>query len=222
MSNLINSRQNKLSLIPGKLKAMSRFVLAPQITRITSPNGEALSAGDRAGWMPYPIASDLYLRKGTPIGFVAGPDVASGSYVSFIQGDCPDFIVNPNKMWRCKKTFALRVNGEIFFIYSTELKTGTLSENRINAELTFGFNNLAFPLIGRRVGVEPDPKPFSWEIVPYQHKTVTQMLEAEMEATRNRIEEKKQLVERFKIEAAHKKIQDTKIDNLLVDWEYLK
>ena len=221
MSNA-EARQKKLSLIPGTLKAMSRFVLAPQITRITSPNGDALSASDKTGWIPYSIASDIYLRTGTPIGFVAGADITSGSHISFIQGECPDWVVNPNKMWRFKKTLAIRVKGESYWMYSTPLTSGTLSKNKINAEMTFGFNNLAFPLIGRILGVEPDPRPFSWDVaVPYQHKTVKQMLQAEIEATHNRIEERiterEQLVERFKIEAAQKQIQEIEIAKTVVD-----
>ena len=191
---MLRSRQAQLSVIPSQLKSMYRWVLSPQLTHVTTQDGVRVSASEKTAWMPYTLVANHYLREGTKVGFVAGDGVM------FVRGECPDFVHNVSTMWRWRPTFTLRDDEHIFFIYAggdDRTNVGSIPTNRINPRFTFGFYDLAFPMVGRTVGLA-GLAPFLWKTVPIQHHTERQLLAEEIEAAEKRLKEKRQLIARLK------------------------
>ena len=127
--------------------------------------------------MPFKVAADCLLHKGfANIGIVAGDGIC------FAVGECPEYIRNPEAIWRWHPTFTVRTGDEICFLYSC-LGLTKLPANKMERTLNVGFDGWAVPLIGHPIGYEPRLSPFEWRHLPVQHRSVTTELYSQIADT---------------------------------------
>ena len=171
-------KRAQLDVIPPELKALDRWVLAPSLTSIRTDEGKVLASKDKSGWMPFKVAADCLLHKGfANIGIVAGDGIC------FAVGECPEYIRNPEAIWRWHPTFTVRIaEGAIVFLYSS-LGLTKLPANKMERTLNVGFDGWSVPLIGHPIGYEPRLSPFEWRHLPVQHRTVTTELHSQIADT---------------------------------------
>ena len=191
------------TIIPPQLKALDRWVLGPCLTSIRKIDGKVVSSKDKTAWMPYTLAADIFLCGDIPtIGLVAGEGF------SFVRGSLPEFIHNPGVIWKWHPTFALRHRDEICFMYfggKLQTRFGYFPENKIGRDMSFGFDGLAAPMIGRAVGImNTDPAPFSWKRLPTQHRSIMEELQAQLTGTENHVKALRQKIAELK-QCAHQK-----------------
>ena len=198
---MLRTRKAKLAVIPPQLRALNRWVLAPSLTSIRKIDGKVVSSKDKTAYMPYALASDIYLSDDITIGLVAGDGF------SFVIGSCPDLIHNPGAIWRWHRTYTLRANGEIVFTYLWGELTdqdGRLHENKIG-DISFGFDGLAAPMVGYPVGLmDTYPSPFSGKRIPIQHRSIKEELQAQISGSERRIKMLRQELAEAK-QCAHNK-----------------
>ena len=186
-------KRAQLDVIPPELKALDRWVLAPSPTSIGTDEGKVLASKDKSGWIPFKVAADCLLHKGfANIGIVAGDGIC------FAVGECPEYIRNPEAIWRWHPTFTVRTaEGAIVFLYSSRGLT-KLPANKMERTLNVGFDGWAVPLIGHPIGYEPRLSPFEWRHLPVQHRSVTTELHSQIADTYLHIKKIRQRIAELK------------------------